>query len=137
MKKPGLLLGIAVIVATLAYGSFEFGRSQIGTVNFREAALAGDESVQIVGAPVSQSMVYDTAEHKLKFRLRDEAGAIMPVEFKGQKPDDLDTAMQKGARITAQGTYDAQGHYFSADNLLVKCPSKYQGQSTDKTYTKS
>jgi cytochrome c-type biogenesis protein CcmE len=49
----------------------------------------------------------------------------------------LDSAMSKAVAINAQGTYDPARHVFVADNLLVKCPSKYQGQgTTERSYGK-
>jgi cytochrome c-type biogenesis protein CcmE len=44
--------------------------------------------------------------------------------------------MTKAAKITAQGTYSKTQQVFQADNLLVKCPSKYQG-TTERSYGKA
>ena len=61
----------------------------------------------------------------------------MPVIYQGPKPEDLDSAMTKAVAINAQGTYDPKQQVFVADNLLVKCPSKYQGQgATERSYGK-
>ena len=66
--------------------------------------------------------------------MRDDAGRLMPVTYKGPKPEDLDSAFSKAVAIGATGTYDPAQHVFVADKLLVKCPSKYQGQTTDRSY---
>ena len=61
----------------------------------------------------------------------------MHVVYQGPKPEDLDSAMSKAVAINATGTYDAKQGAFVADTLLVKCPSKYQGQgTTDRSYGK-
>ena len=49
------------------------------------------------------------------------AGHTMRVLYHGTKPGNFEEAKQ----IVAVGTYD--GDAFQAEQLLVKCPSKYQG----------
>ena len=88
-----------------------------------------------MGAPMGGTMVYDSAGHALHFTMQEkDTGRTLPVEYKGPKPEDLDSAMSKAVAINATGTYDAGRHVFAADKLLVKCPSKYQGQTTDRSY---
>ncbi len=107
-----------------------FKNNLVNAVPFAEAMKATDSDVQIMGAPVAGTMNYDSAAHALRFALRDTSGQTMPVVYKGPKPEDLDSAMSKAVAINAQGTYDPAQRVFVADNLLVKCPSKYQGQET-------
>lgn len=135
MKKTGALIGLVIIVAVLAFSAVTFKTSLINYVPFREAMAATDSNVQIMGAPVNGTMAY--ADGELHFSMRENGtNAVMPVVFKGPKPDDLDTAMTKAAKITAQGTYSKTQQVFEADNLLVKCPSKYQG-TTERSYGKA
>jgi cytochrome c-type biogenesis protein CcmE len=70
----------------------------------------------------------------LYFQIRDEQGHTMPVVFRGPKPDDLDSAMEKATKIGAQGTFDPNTQQFIADNLQVKCPSKYDSAPTTRSY---
>ncbi len=141
MKKNwGALAGLVVIGGTLAFCGATFKSALINYVPFAEAKAATDTNVQIMGAPVAGTMQYDSTVHSLRFAIRDTQGALMPVVFKGPKPEDLDTAMTKATKITAQGTYDKAQQVFVADNLLVKCPSKYQGASgggSDRSYGSS
>lgn len=137
MKNKGAVIGLVIIVAALAFSALAFKNNLVNAVPFAEAMKATDSDVQIMGAPVRGTMTYDSAAHALRFDLRDTAGRIMPVVYQGPKPEDLDSAMSKAVAINAQGTYDAKQHVFVADNLLVKCPSKYQGQkTTDRSYGK-
>jgi cytochrome c-type biogenesis protein CcmE len=124
-KKAGLLIGLTVIVASLGFAGKTLKTSLINYVPFTEAMAATDSTVQIMGAPAPGSMHY--ADGRLYFSMRDDRGTLMPVVFQGPKPDDLDTAMSKATKITAQGTYNRSQQVFVAENLLVKCPSKYQG----------
>jgi cytochrome c-type biogenesis protein CcmE len=134
MKKTGALIGLAIIVAALVFSAVAFKSSLINYVPFKEAMTDTDSDVQIMGAPVSGTMAY--SEGTLHFSIAESGtDAVMPVIFTGPKPDDLDTAMSKATKIGAQGTYDPRRQVFVADNLLVKCPSKYQGQSaTERNY---
>ncbi|MGO8670049.1 MAG: cytochrome c maturation protein CcmE [Capsulimonadaceae bacterium] len=135
--SSGKLIGMSIIVACLGGSAVLFKQSLIDYVPFAQAARATDTTVQIMGAPVSGSMFYDDAAHMLHFNLADGAGAVMPVVYRGPKPEDLDTAAAKATKITAQGTYDPRSHTFVADNLLVKCPSKYQGNPDQERSYKS
>lgn len=137
--KPniGAVVGLVLIGGTLAFCGSTFKSALINYVPFAQARTATDTSVQIMGAPVAGTMQYDSTAHELRFSIRDTQGALMPIVFKGPKPEDLDTAMTKATKITAQGTYDKTQRVFVADNLLVKCPSKYQGaggSGGDRTY---
>ena len=137
MKNKGAVLGLIIIVAALAFSGLAFKNNLVNAVPFAEAMKATDADVQIMGAPVSGTMGYDSAVHALHFVMRDSAGATIPVIYKGPKPEDLDSAMSKAVAINAQGTYDPAQKVFVADNLLVKCPSKYQGQgTTERSYGK-
>lgn len=137
MKNKGAILGLIIIVAALAFSALAFKNNLVNAVPFAEAMKATDADVQIMGAPVIGTMNYDNSAHALRFDLRDAAGAIMPVIYQGPKPEDLDSAMSKAVAINAQGTYDPKQRAFVADNLLVKCPSKYQGQgTTERSYGK-
>jgi cytochrome c-type biogenesis protein CcmE len=137
-RSTGKIIGVAIIVACLAGVPFLFKQTAMSYVPFAEAAKATDSTVQIMGAPSKGTMFYDEGTHMLHFTLVDTAGATMPVVYKGPKPEDLDTAMSKASKITAQGTYSPSTQAFVAENLLVKCPSKYQGQgSTERSYGSS
>ena len=137
MKNKGAVIGLIIIVAALAFSALAFKNNLVNAVPFAEAMKATDSDVQIMGAPVAGTMTYDSAAHALRFDLRDTSGRIMPVVYQGPKPEDLDSAMSKAVAINAQGTYDPKQQAFVADNLLVKCPSKYQGQgTTDRSYGK-
>lgn len=134
IKNTGAVLGLSVIVGALAFSGLAFKNNIINAVPFKVAMKATDSGVQIMGAPMPGTMKYDSAAHVLHFTLKDDAGEIMPVVYSGPKPEDLDSAMTKATAINAQGTYDPARHVFAAETLLVKCPSKYQGQTTERSY---
>lgn len=117
--KPGAWVGIIIIIAALAYGARAFVSGVTPYVTFDQARRA-DSTVQVMGALDKSSIQFGSGT--LDFRLVEKTGDKLPVVFAGSQPADFRMATQ----VTAIGRYD--GHVFQADNILVKCPSKYQGQ---------
>jgi cytochrome c-type biogenesis protein CcmE len=62
-------------------------------------------------------------EQFLSFGLRDAHGEVLPVEYRGVVPGNFDQATS----IVAIGRY--RNGTFEAEELLVKCPSKYQAEA--------
>ena len=58
-----------------------------------------------------------------ELQLKDEKGEVLTVEYRGVIPGNFDQATS----IVAIGRYD-DGR-FRAEQLLVKCPSKYQAEA--------
>ena len=130
MKNKGAVVGLVIIIGALGFSAVAFKNNLVNAVPFGEAVKATDSDVQIMGAPVPGTMSYDRNVHALRFALRDPSGQTLSVVYKGPKPEDLDSAMSKAIAINATGTYDPKQNVFVAETLLVKCPSKYQGQGT-------
>ncbi len=124
MKSKGAVFGLGIIIAALAFCAFTFKSTLINYVPFADARSATDTTVQIMGAPKDAAMAQDGGLH---FVMNDGHGTTIPVVYSGPKPEDFDTAVQRGYKIAAQGTYDPRQQAFVAQTLLVKCPSKYQG----------
>ena len=133
-KSIGKVIGVTIIVACLGFAVYLSKSSLVTYVPFTEAKAATDSTVQIMGAPVAGTMQYDQSAHQLHFAIKDETGQVMPVVFAGPKPEDLDTAMSRATRIGAQGSYSRADGTFKAENLVVKCPSKYDGGSQERQY---
>ncbi len=112
--------GGILIVAFLAFGATSFKSNLTPYVSFDEARR-GSGKVQVAGTLLADSTRYVEAEQHLSFGLVDESGQMMPVVYDGVKPGNFEEAIQ----IVAIGSW--QGDSFHAEQLLVKCPSKYQG----------
>lgn len=119
--KPAFCVGIAIIVAALAFGARAFVTNLTPYVPFKQARQARS-GVQTIGKLDKKSIRYE--QGTLRFTLVDDRGDRLPVEFRGPRAANFEQAMQ----ITAIGQYD--GTTFQAKNLLVKCPTKYQGTET-------
>ena len=57
--------------------------------------------------------------------VQDTNGDVMPVEYRGVIPGNFDQAVS----IVAIGAF--KGDHFEANQLLVKCPSKYQAMESE------
>ena len=138
MKNKGAIIGLVIILAALGFGATTFKSGLINYVPFLDAMQATNTTVQIMGAPMQSTMIYDDVTHALHFVLADGQGHQMPVLYHGPKPEDMDSASAKGTKIAVQGTYDPAQRQFVADKLLVKCPSKYNnGSGQERRYGSS
>ena len=117
-------VGAVLVVAFLAYGTTSFKSNLTPYVSFEEASRTG-KKVQVAGGLVQDSTKYHDASEELRFAMVDENGNTMTVHYNGVKPGNFEEAVQ----IVAVGSF-SEG-VFHAEQLLVKCPSKYQGLEDD------
>lgn len=119
---------IVVIVIVVAFGIFmssSLFRSCSPHVGF-ESAKSG-QRVQVFGEIVQDDIVFDSAELSLSFSLKNDQGEILPVVYKGVVPSNFEYADQ----ATCAGVYEDDK--FQAEQLFLKCPSKYEGELEDDT----
>ena len=112
-----VLLGVGVY-----FGITSFRKSVTPYIGFDEARRATG-TVQVNGVLADKNYVMKQDEQYLEFKLRDPHGTVMPVAYRGVIPGNFDQATS----IVAIGRY--QGDHFEAEQLLVKCPSKYQAEA--------
>ncbi len=112
--------GVVAIIAFVAFGAGAFKSNLTPYVSFQQARATSD-AVQIAGKLVHGSDSFDAASSSLTFSIQDEHGDVMRVAYKGLKPGNFNEATQ----VVAIGRY--HGGILEAEQLLVKCPSKYQG----------
>ena len=119
--KAKYIIGILIIVGFVVFGAISLKKSLTPYVGFAEAKKT-QETVQIIGKVVEGETYYDTLSQKLVFSLNDKNSPDqIKVIYNGVKPGNFDQATE----IVAIGNY--QSGVFHSDQLLVKCPSKYQG----------
>jgi cytochrome c-type biogenesis protein CcmE len=128
-RKWRLVIAAALIVVVLAYlvlsstqGSAVYALT-IGELKGRGSAIYG-RGVRVGGTVVANSITYDASQVLLEFVLV-EGGDILPVHYKGARPDML----RDGAEALVEGKYGPSGT-FEAAKLLLKCPSKYEAAAT-------
>ena len=115
-----VLIGIIIIVTFVIFGTFSFKKSLTPYVSFEEAKKT-DAIVQVIGKVAQSESTYDTTTHLFHFTLRDPEGDPLEVVFDGTKPANFEQATD----VVVIGKY-MEGK-FLANQVLVKCPSKYQG----------
>ncbi|MBI2842410.1 MAG: cytochrome c maturation protein CcmE [Armatimonadetes bacterium] len=122
MKSYYLIAAVAV-VAFVALGASSFLNSMTPYVTtFAEARAAKQDKVQVPGDIVKGKTTYDKKAAALVFYIKDPDGEEMKVSYRGVRPGNFDQA----DRVVAIGRY-GNGE-FKAEQLLVKCPSKYQAE---------
>lgn len=121
--KPLHLIGIAMIVLAVVLGYFGLQQSFRPYTQSIDEAVSADRSVQLQGF-LGSTGAYD-ANGKFTFDLQDKTGKMVKVVYSQPKPANFEQAIS----IVAIGHYDQAQSVFLADELLVKCPSKYQEQS--------
>lgn len=117
-----LVLAIVLLAVATVVGVSSFKRTMTPYIGFREARTASG-LVQVNGKLADKDYVLKPEEQFLRFNLRDEKGDVMPVEYRGVIPGNFDQAVS----VVAIGKF--AGDHFEAQQLLVKCPSKYQAEA--------
>ena len=114
---------IALLVGFVAYAGLNLAESVTPYVSIAEARTSSN-GVQVKGL-LDKKIEPQQRGDKFDFSLQDEqTGETMRVIFDGVKPDQFDEAYH----IVAVGKYEAADETFHAKKLLIKCPSKYEGQ---------
>ena len=117
-----IVLALVLLGVAAAFGVTSFRKSMTPYISFAEARHASG-MVQVNGVLANKNYVAKPSEQFLEFDLKDPHGETMKVEYRGVIPGNFDQATS----IVAIGRYE--GNRFAADQLLVKCPSKYQAQA--------
>jgi cytochrome c-type biogenesis protein CcmE len=118
--KPVYIAGLAIIAIALYFawdGLATAARPYTETI---AEAQASGRNVQLVGF-LGSTGSYD-AEGNFVFEMQDETGQMVTVIYTKPKPANFEQAVS----LVAIGHYDPAQGAFLADDLLVKCPSKYQ-----------
>ena len=113
---------VALVIGLLIATSFSGSTSDYLTI--AEVKALDVEQVRdsrVAGAIVPNSVGWNTRELHLTFMIEDETGTL-PISYHGPQPDMLVDAVE----AVAIGKYDHAGQVFEAEELLMKCPSKYE-----------
>jgi len=113
------ILAVVLLIAAVAIGVTSFRKSVTPYISFTEARRASG-LVQVNGVLADKNYVLKRDEQFLEFKLKDSKNEVLPVVYRGVIPGNFDQAVS----IVAIGHY--QQDHFEAEQLLVKCPSKYQ-----------
>lgn len=120
--KRAYIIGTVLVIAFAALGFTQFKSMLTPYVGFSEAR-ASEQRVQLKGAIDKKSVKFDREANELVFDVTDEQGQRLTIKYAGAQPGNFNQA----SHVVAAGKH--KGDYFEADELLIKCPSKYKGQS--------
>ena len=131
--KPKYLLGLALIAAAVVFlivTSMSANAQYFYTVEELRARGQSliDQNVRVSGAVINSSTKFEVRDNQpyLEFEIADaeKSGAQTPLRivYNGPKPDLIE---EPHAQAIVEGHLGADGN-FHADNLLLKCPSRYE-----------
>ena len=78
-------------------------------------------TVRVAGVVVANSIAKNETTQVVRFEISDSKTTAMAVVYSGVVPD----IFQSGAQVVVEGKLSGNG-VFQADDLLTKCPSKFQ-----------
>ncbi len=125
-KRTKVFLGTGLILAAMvALMVLGLSRSQTYYVTLEEllrqpSARAGQQ-LRVNGKLVGSSVSFDPAQVLLKFDLTD-GRRTLPVAYKGVRPG----SFEDGTEVLVEGRF--RDGVFVAENVLTKCPSKYEAK---------
>ncbi len=129
-----LIIGLVLIAAFMGLGVFSFVDHQVASVTIADARES-NKTVQIQGVIDFETVHYDVVKQQMTFDLLEKSeNANTAVEnpervtiiYHGEVPGNFDQAQS----VTVIGVSSPEG--FVAENMLVKCPSKYQGEDGEE-----
>ncbi len=120
--KPKLMLGVGAIVLFTSLLMYNFGTSISTYVNFEEAE--NRTSSHVVGVwDSSQDYGFSRETMQFSFHMKDEDGNVRRVVYPRPKPNNFEQATQ----LVVIG--EMRNNVFYANDMLMKCPSKYNDPS--------
>jgi cytochrome c-type biogenesis protein CcmE len=143
MKKSHLIaLGVIAIAIVMIISTVGDASTYASFTDAKELAEKGNKnSVHVVGELKKDQMgnilgmKYNPIENPniFEFRMVDSLNVESRVILNKPKPQDLD----KSEKVVVVGKMDLANGYFSADQILLKCPSKYNNGELKEENTAS
>jgi cytochrome c-type biogenesis protein CcmE len=124
--KPAHIMALILLISSMAFTLYAFTGAIAPHVSIDQVMANEGKTVQVPGSIQKQSVTFDAKKGQLKFEVIgvDRDGKTFPdkrlwIVYNQPKPENFDDA----TTVEAIGKF--KGGVFVADNLLVKCPSKY------------
>lgn len=121
--KPKLIIGVFSIVLFTSLLMYNFGNSISSYVTFEQAA--DRHNAHVVGVwDDSKPHGFSRETMQFSFHMKDEEGNVRRVTYPRPKPNNFEEATQ----LVVIGEMRSNGT-FHANDMLMKCPSKYNDGS--------
>ncbi len=125
MLKRRYIIGAAAAVVFLALAIFSFDKTSLEYTDFTTAA-ARNKKVQVRCSWLKDNPTsYDSDNNRFTFYAKDDKGKTARVIYSGPKPENFEIALA----FVLTGKYE--GEDFVASDILMKCPSKYEGRTDE------
>jgi len=122
-KNIKITLGLLIIAVFLGWGFYSLLDNKLEYVDFKEAQKRG-KKVEVQGVQVKEKG--SSIGNPFIFYMKDKNGDEMKVVYAGMKPNNFDEAES----VVVKGKMSNEGS-FHADDILTKCPSKYEGKGEE------
>ncbi|MCX6031279.1 MAG: cytochrome c maturation protein CcmE [Chloroflexi bacterium] len=115
-----VLIGLLISQAVSSTGAYY---REVGEVLAQQNSLVS-KNLRVSGNIVTESITYDAPTLTLNFKISDpkDVGKQLAIHFHGVKPDQMD---REGSSAIIEGSLGSNG-VVEANNLLLKCPSRYE-----------
>ena len=121
--KPRYIIGGLIAAIALVVGMYSLDGSKIAYSDLAYAEQSG-KRVQVKGSWVKEQPTdYDSKANKFTFTMQDSTGRNVRVVYNNARPNNFELAES----IVVKGR--VEGGVMHADEILTKCPSKYEGHS--------
>jgi cytochrome c-type biogenesis protein CcmE len=126
--KNKYIFGGFIIVVFLGLMMYLFTQSNIEYADDFTKVKSTTKTVKATGSWVkAKSYDINKDEKTFSFFIADESGNEMKVIYEGTIPNNFESATS----VVVTGKY--QNGYFHAKDILTKCPSKYEEQTTSSS----
>jgi cytochrome c-type biogenesis protein CcmE len=125
--RSKFIFGGTIIVLAVGYlivSSIGGSTAYYLTVGEVKAEGPSERTVRVAGNVMGETIVWSAQELMLRFDIADASGSLAVI-YHGPRPDML----RDDAEVVVEGKY-VEGGSFEANNLLLKCPSKYESAAT-------
>ncbi|MFQ3550118.1 MAG: cytochrome c maturation protein CcmE [Armatimonadota bacterium] len=123
-NKTLYILGVIIIAGFAILGVLEMQQLKTPYITTKSGLIENERrTIQFMGEIVREDSKYDDKIDTLYFSIKGDDNNTIPVSYKGTIPANFDTS----ENAVVRGKYN--GNMIIADNILLKCPSKYEGKS--------
>jgi cytochrome c-type biogenesis protein CcmE len=120
--KRKLIVGAVIVILAAVWLFSSLNDTLTPYISFDEA-MQRNQRVQVIGSILKDDVHYDSDSLQLVFKIEDKNHQQLTVLYAGSMPGNFDQA----ETVVCLGIY--KDGRFHADELLLKCPSKYEGNS--------
>lgn len=122
--KIKIIVGSIIVIGLIVVAALTLRSTMTPYVTVKEAKLTGSQC-QVKGEVVPGSAIFDLDKKIFRFKLVDKNNDIVDVIHNGVKPGNFDQAKE----VVVIGKF--QNGIFEANQILVKCPSKYEAEGVN------